>query len=35
MRERAAMYGGTLDAHAEPSSGYTARGRIPLQAAGR
>jgi signal transduction histidine kinase len=35
MRERAAMYGGTLDAHAEPNNGYAVRARIPLEAAGR
>jgi signal transduction histidine kinase len=30
MRERAAMYGGTLDAHHEPGRGYLVRARIPL-----
>jgi signal transduction histidine kinase len=30
MRERAAMYGGTLDARAEPHGGYAVRARIPL-----
>jgi signal transduction histidine kinase len=32
MRERAAMYGGTLDAHHKPDGGYAVRARIPLQA---
>jgi signal transduction histidine kinase len=35
MRERAAMYGGTLDAHPAPDRGYLVRARIPLDAGGR
>ena len=31
MRERAAMYGGTLDARPGPERGYIVRGRIPLE----
>jgi signal transduction histidine kinase len=31
MRERAAMYGGTLDAGPAPSGGYMVRGHIPLE----
>jgi signal transduction histidine kinase len=31
MRERAAMCGGTLDAHPAPDSGYLVRARIPLK----
>jgi signal transduction histidine kinase len=31
MRERAAMYGGTLDAHPAPDHGYVVRARIPLE----
>ncbi|HEV7177240.1 MAG TPA: histidine kinase [Solirubrobacteraceae bacterium] len=31
MRERAEMYGGTLDAHAEPEHGFVVRARIPLE----
>ena len=31
MRERAAMYGGTLDARPGPQRGYIVRGRIPLE----
>jgi signal transduction histidine kinase len=34
MRERAAMYGGTLDAHPEPDGGYVVRARIPLEPGG-
>jgi signal transduction histidine kinase len=34
MRERAAMYGGTLDAHPEPDCGYVVRARIPLEPGG-
>jgi signal transduction histidine kinase len=34
MRERAAMYGGTLDARPGPERGYVVRGRIPLDAHG-
>jgi signal transduction histidine kinase len=30
MRERAAMYGGTLEASAEPDHGYAVRAHIPL-----
>lgn len=31
MRERAGMYGGTLDAHPRSDSGYVVRARIPLE----
>ena len=31
MRERAEMYGGTLDAHAEPERGFVVCARIPLE----
>ncbi|MGA8333322.1 MAG: ATP-binding protein, partial [Solirubrobacteraceae bacterium] len=31
MRERAEMYGGTLDAHAEPEHGFVVRARLPLE----
>jgi signal transduction histidine kinase len=34
MRERAAMYGGTLDAHPGPDRGYVVRARIPLEPGG-
>jgi signal transduction histidine kinase len=34
MRERAEMYGGTLDAHAEPERGFVVRARIPLESHG-
>jgi signal transduction histidine kinase len=34
MRERAAMYGGTLDARAEPELGYLVRAHIPLEPRG-
>jgi signal transduction histidine kinase len=34
MRERAAMYGGTLDAHAEPERGYLVRAHLPLEPRG-
>jgi signal transduction histidine kinase len=34
MRERAAMYGGTLDAGPGPDGGYEVRARIPLEAHG-
>jgi signal transduction histidine kinase len=35
MRERAAMYGGTLDAHPGPDRGYVVRARIPLGSGAR
>jgi signal transduction histidine kinase len=31
MRERAAMYGGTLDAHPGPDRGYVVRAHLPLE----
>ena len=31
MRERAAMYGGTLDAHPGPDRGYEVRAHLPLE----
>jgi signal transduction histidine kinase len=34
MRERATMYGGTLDAHPEPGGGYLVRARLPLEPEG-
>jgi len=34
MRERAAMYGGTLDARPAPGRGYLVRAHIPLEAGG-
>jgi signal transduction histidine kinase len=34
MRERAAMYGGTLDARPEPELGYLVRAHIPLEPRG-
>jgi signal transduction histidine kinase len=34
MRERAAMYGGTLDAHPAPDHGYLVHARIPLEPGG-
>jgi signal transduction histidine kinase len=34
MRERATMYGGTLDAHPGPDRGYVVRARIPLEPGG-
>jgi signal transduction histidine kinase len=34
MRERTAMYGGTLDAHPGPDCGYIVRARIPLEPEG-
>jgi signal transduction histidine kinase len=34
MRERAAMYGGTLDARPVPERGFVVRARIPLETAG-
>ena len=34
MRERAEMYGGTLDAHAEPGDGFVVRARIPVEGHG-
>jgi signal transduction histidine kinase len=35
MRERAAMYGGTLEAHPGPDHGYLVRARIPLETEGK
>ena len=34
MKERAAMYGGTVDAHPAPHRGYVVRARIPSERAG-
>jgi signal transduction histidine kinase len=34
MRERAEMYGGTVDVHAEPGRGFVVRARIPLEGHG-
>jgi signal transduction histidine kinase len=34
MRERATMYGGTLEAHPGPDRGYVVRARIPLEPSG-
>jgi signal transduction histidine kinase len=34
MRERARMYGGTLEAHPGPDGGYVVRARIPLETGG-
>jgi signal transduction histidine kinase len=31
MRERAAMYGGTFDAHPGPDRGYVVRAHLPLE----
>jgi signal transduction histidine kinase len=34
MRERAGMYGGTLEAHADPEGGYVVRAHLPLEPTG-